>query len=284
MDLKSSKHLVEAQNRASIFLDENGLDGTLARQYWLMLFDWTLTEYVQQLQKPVERGLLEQYEAALKRLVEHEPIQYIVGYADFMDERFKVTPDTLIPREDTAGLIELATNFLQNNPTSRVLDIGTGTGIIPIKLAKSFPTADISACDLSEDALKVAIENAESHNVEIYFVNSDLFNQLDSEAPFDVIISNPPYISENELSLMDESVKKFEPTLALFAEDEGLAIYQRIALEAHNYLNPNGLILLEIGFQQGEAVKAIFQSAFPDAQILIEKDLNSLDRYVKIQL
>lgn len=284
MDLKSSKHLVEAQNRASIFLDENGLDGTLARQYWLMLFDWTLTEYVQQLQKPVERGLLEQYEAALKRLVEHEPIQYIVGYADFMDERFKVTPDTLIPREDTAGLIELATNFLQNNPTTRVLDIGTGTGIIPIKLAKTFPKADISACDLSEDALKVAIENAESHAVDIYFVQSDLFNQLDSHNPFDVIISNPPYISENELSLMDESVKKFEPTLALFAEDNGLAIYQRIALEAHNYLKPNGLILLEIGFQQGEAVKAIFQSAFPDAQILIEKDLNSLDRYVKIQL
>ena len=83
---------------------------------------------------------------------------------------------------------------------------------------------------------------------------------------------------------MDESVKKFEPTLALFAEDEGLAIYQRIALEAHNYLNPNGLILLEIGFQQGEAVKAIFQSEYPDAEILIEKDLNSLDRYVKIQL
>lgn len=284
MDRKFSLTLIEAQKRASIFLEENGFDGQLARQYWLLLFDWSLTDYILKLNQPVSSEQEVAYREAIERIVRHEPIQYIAGYAEFMDERFKVTTDTLIPREDTAGLVELADTFLSDKPTADVLDIGTGTGIIPIMIAKRYPNATVMACDISPGALKVAEFNRKYHQVDIEFLESDLFAQINSDKRFDLIISNPPYISEDELELMDESVKRFEPKSALFAENKGLAIYQRLALECQDFIKANGLILLEIGFRQAEAVREIFQEQFPTAKISISQDFNLHNRYVSIQL
>lgn len=287
MDRKANQPsltLNEALKRASIFLEQNGHDGTLARYYWMMVFDYDLTQVVRELQHPLKQGDLEKFQSALVRLIEDEPIQYINGYADFMGQRFKVTPDTLIPREDTAGLIERALDYLKEHPQAKVLDIGTGTGIIPIMLAKQFKAANITACDISPAALAVAQANAKEHEVVVEFVESDLFGAIPTAQSFDLLVSNPPYIGEDELAVMDESVKKFEPRQALFAKEAGLEIYQRIAAEIEQYIQPHGVILLEIGYRQGVAVAAIFQKRFPEAEITVEQDLNGQDRYVVVAL
>ena len=284
MDHKSSPTLTEVLQSASVFLEQAGMDGNLARTYWLMTFDWTLTELVRQLRAEVLPDQLARYQTVLQRIIAHEPIQYILGYADFMGERFKVTPDTLIPREDSAGLVVMANDYLAKNPTARVLDIGTGTGILAISIAKNNASAQVSAVDLSAAALTVAKENAQLHGTELAFYQGDGCAPLPVGQRYEVIVSNPPYISRAERELMDESVKRYEPELALFAEQDGLAFYQQLAQELPERIQPQGMILLEIGFRQGQAVLALFQRAFPQAEITILPDLNAQDRYVKIQL
>lgn len=287
MDRKANPMLPtlnEALHRASIFLEQNGHDGSLARYYWQSVHDWNLTQLVSKLNQQLTAEDYFLYQSALDRIVKDEPIQYITGYADFMGEQFEVTPDTLIPREDTAGLIEIAYHYLQQNPSAKVLDIGTGSGIIPIMLAKQYPNADIWACDISPEALKVAKKNMNQHKATFNLVESDLFEAFDIEPRFDLVISNPPYISLDELDVMDESVKKFEPKQALFAENQGLAIYERIANEIAGYIQPQGMILLEIGYRQAKAVTALFQTTFSDAKINVKKDINGHDRYVIVTL
>ncbi|UUX33979.1 peptide chain release factor N(5)-glutamine methyltransferase [Fundicoccus culcitae] len=284
MDQKSSQTLHEALRRASIFLEKNQMDPELAKTYWLMAFDWNLTQLVQALHQPVPPADIQYFESILKRLANAEPIQYILGYADFMGERFKVTPDTLIPREETAGIIELVRAFLEEKPTAQVLDIGTGTGILAIMLKKLFPRTQLTAVDISQTALAIAKENAQQIDVEVNFIQSDLLKAIDLEQKFDLVVSNPPYISVHESDLMDESVKKFEPPLALFAENNGLAIYQQLAQTLPAFMNQQGRIIFEIGYRQGNLVKKLFEAAFPQARVDVFQDYNQLERYVVIQL
>lgn len=282
MDHKSSQTLHEALHRASIFLEKNKLDPNLARTYWMLAFDLSLTDVVKNLHQPVWTEDWQQFETILNRLAMDEPIQYILGYTEFMGERFKVTTDTLIPREETSGIIELAHDLLSKNPQAKVLDIGTGTGILAIMIKKKYPQTSVKALDISKAALAVAKENAAALNVDVEFVQSDLLNTIADNEKFDLILSNPPYISSDELALMDESVKKYEPSLALFAEENGLGIYQRLASNIAQYLQAKGQLIFEIGFKQGEAVKQIFEQAFPKAKVEILTDFNQLDRYVWI--
>lgn len=275
--------LSEAFNKASLFLKQSNHDADLAKTYWMMAFDYSLTDVVMGLNKPIKDQDAQRYFDILSRIVNDEPIQYILGHAYFMDELFTVTPHTLIPREDTEGLVRLASQYLDNKSDAKVLDIGTGTGILAIMIAKLNPDASVFASDISIDAIQVAKQNALTHQVDIEFTQSDLLNDIEPQK-FDIIVSNPPYISEDELELMDESVKKHEPSLALFAKDDGLDIYKRLAEQVVDYITEQGLILLEIGFRQGESVSAIYQDQFPDAIIQVIQDLNGKDRYVQVQL
>ncbi|MBS4461276.1 peptide chain release factor N(5)-glutamine methyltransferase [Aerococcaceae bacterium zg-B36] len=284
MRLNSKMSLAEAFKQASVFLQEQGIENTSVRDYWCQVFDLQLTDVVLRLQQPISEEEAQRFWHVLTRLAQHEPIQYITQKAYIGDDVFKVTSDTLIPREDTYGLVEMGSQYLSLYPQAQVLDIGTGTGYIAILLAKNAPAATVTAVDISAAALEVAKVNAQLHQVAVEFVQSDLCQQLPKDKRYDLIVSNPPYIAEDELSLMDESVKRFEPKLALFAEDEGLAIYERLAATLPNYLSSKGQILLEIGFRQGLMVQEIFQAAFPQAMITIHQDLNGLDRYVKISL
>ena len=155
---------------------------------------------------------------------------------------FKVTRDTLIPREDSSGLVDLALVALKESHSKRLLDIGTGTGILAISIKKECPEANVSAVDISKAALEVAQENAAQHDVDILFYLGDSIAPLPKGAKFEVIVSNPPYIGRHELEEMDESVKKYEPELALFAENDGLAFYEKLAKELPEWLMPNGTI------------------------------------------
>ena len=220
-------------------------------------------------------------EEAIKRLEAGEPVQYIVGDVDFYGNIIKVNKNVLIPRRETEELVEKTIEYIKKlfpNKNISMLDIGTGSGCIPITLKKHFPNSNISAVDISEDALKVAVDNSLSNNVNINFIQSNLFENVSGK--YHCIISNPPYIKEDE-EIMD-IVKNNEPHLALYAPNEGLYFYEEILKEANKYLEDKFIIAFEIGETQGQDILAIAGKYFPTSKLLLEKDLQHLDRFVFI--
>lgn len=217
---------------------------------------------------------------ALERLKNGEPVQYIVGDTNFYGNIIKVNKDVLIPRPETEELVEKTYNYIKEIFTEKIdiLDIGTGSGCIPIALKKLLPSSNLTGVDISEKALKVAEENKLINNVLITFIQSNLFQNV--KGKYDVIISNPPYIREDE-EIMD-IVKNNEPHLALYAKDNGLYFYKEILKEAHNYLKDKFIIAFEIGEEQGSDIIEIAKEYFPDSKVILEKDLRHLDRFVFI--
>ena len=218
-------------------------------------------------------------EEAIKRLEKGEPVQYIVGDVDFYGNIIKVNKNVLIPRRETEELVEKTIEYIKKlfpNKNISMLDIGTGSGCIPITLKKHFPNNNISAVDISEDALKVAVDNSLSNNVNINFIQSNLFENVSGK--YHCIISNPPYIKEDE-EIMD-IVKNNEPHLALYAPNEGLYFYEEILKEANKYLEDKFIIAFEIGETQGQDIINIAGKYFPNSKIILEKDLQHLDRFI----
>ncbi len=213
------------------------------------------------------------------KLLNNYPIQYLVGYVDFYGYRINVNENVLIPRYETEYLVEKTINYIEKIFNSKVdiLDIGTGSGAISIALKKNLDS-NVTAVDISKEALTVAKENAEINGTIINFIESDIFSNVYGK--FDVIISNPPYISENE-KIMD-SVKKYEPHLALYAKNNGLYFYEKILEESKRYLNKKFIIAFEIGWWQAEAICNIAKKYYNDSKITVEKDLSQKDRYIFI--
>ncbi len=225
-----------------------------------------LLRYV--LQKPLEYILLNQelqltceqeeaYKNLVARRMNFEPIAYLVSSKEFYGRDFVLNNKVLIPRNDTELLIDIAKDHIGN--ATQILELGTGSGIIAITLALECVALRMVATDISSDALEVAMYNAKIYDVlnRIDFVQSNWFDELPDQK-FDLIISNPPYVSTREIELMAKETILHEPALALFATNNGLASYSAIAKDAKNYLNPMGKILVEIGFEQKEYVEAIF--------------------------
>lgn len=219
-------------------------------------------------------------EDGIKRLNNGEPVQYIVGNVDFYGYKINVNKNVLIPRFETEELIFKTINLIKKNLNEniKVLDIGTGSGCISIALKKEIPGLDITAVDISEDALVIAKNNALENNCEINFIKSDLFNNIDDK--YDLIISNPPYISYDE-QIMD-IVKKNEPHLALYAKNNGLYFYEEIIKNSSNYLNDKNIIAFEIGYLQANEIKKMAHKYYPNSNIIIEKDMQEKDRFVFI--
>lgn len=219
-------------------------------------------------------------EDGIKRLNSGEPVQYIVGNVDFYGYKINVNKNVLIPRFETEELVFKTINLIKKNLNEniKVLDIGTGSGCISIALKKEIPGLDITAVDISEDALVVAKNNALENNCKINFIKSDLFNNIDDK--YDLIISNPPYISYDE-QIMD-IVKKNEPHLALYAKNNGLYFYEEIIKNSSNYLNDKNIIAFEIGYLQANEIKKMAHKYYPNANIIIEKDIQEKDRFVFI--
>ena len=218
------------------------------------------------------------YEALIARRETREPLQYSLGSQSFMGFSLKTDSRALIPRFDTEALCEEALKYVR--PGCRVLDLCTGSGALAAAIKKLCPGADVTASDISEAALSLAKENAERLGAEVRFVQGDLFSPL-AEEKFDVIVSNPPYIPDAMRGRLQAEVER-EPALALFAGEDGLDFYRRIAKEAPAHLNPGGRLCLEIGDGQGEAVKALLYEEFTDIQII--NDLNGLPRVVSAAL
>lgn len=272
----------EVLDRASSFLRELNHSSFVAE--WLMRerLDWSKTELVMQYRNVMPVSELKQFERDFEQFVKGLPMQQIIGHEWFYNRKFKVTKDTLIPRPETEEWLEQVLTELPEEPMS-VVDIGTGTGIIGITVKLERPNDHVTITDISKEALDVAKENAQVLGAEITAELGDLFEPLVGKK-FDAIISNPPYISEAEINIMDQSVLDYEPKSALFADEDGLAIYKRMAKSIEKYLKPNGRIYLEIGYQQGESVSRLFKNAFPDAKVSVWQDFNHLDRVVAVEL
>ena len=239
----------------------------------------SFTQFVLKMQAEATADDIELLKKIQSQLLVHRPAQYIIGNAEFHGHSFKVDERVLIPRPETEELVNLILSENQNS-SLKVLDIGTGSGVIALSLAAERDNWQITASDISQDALDLAQENAKSINVMVDFIQSNCFQKITGK--YDIIVSNPPYISEIDIEEVATNVLASEPHLALFAEEDGYAVYRKIAESAPNHLTEKGKIYLEIGYKQGEKVKKIFESTLPKMRIRILQDQFGKDRMVVI--
>ena len=239
----------------------------------------SFTDFIFTLQQEVTEEEKQFVEEIYKKLAAHIPAQYIIGHAEFFGMELKVDERVLIPRPETEELVEL---ILSENPEKnlKILDIGTGSGAIALALAKNRPDWSVTAADISQDALDLAMENAKAQDLNLSFIKSDCFSEI--SAKYDIIVSNPPYISREDHEEVGLNVLHSEPYLALFADEDGLAIYRRIAEDSKNYLNDGGKIYLEIGYKQGQSVPVLFMENLPEKRVRTLKDQFAQDRMVVI--
>lgn len=221
----------------------------------------------------------EKVKSILQRLEKYEPIQYIEGKKYFSGREFFVRQGVLIPRPETEELVELAAQACK--PNAKILDIGTGSGCIAISLSKKLPEAEVHAWDISEAALEVAKQNNEQLSASVHFEQHDILTyQATGEEAFDLIISNPPYITESEKAEMEANVLAWEPSIALFVPDnDPLLFYRRIGELALRMLTPNGKLFFEINRAYGDATKQLLCNQ-GYKNIHIQKDLSGNDRFV----
>lgn len=223
---------------------------------------------------------------ALDALKQQKPIQYITGETEFYSLPFKVNAHTLIPRPETEELVEwVIKEFKTQNSEFRILDIGTGTGCIAISLAKNLPNAKVYALDVSKEAIDVAKQNANLNTIEIVFIEADILNmQFEFDFKFDIIVSNPPYIREQEKQLMKPNVLENEPHLALFVYDDNpLLFYETITQFAINNLNENGQLFFEINEYLGnDMIQLLVKNNFKNIEL--KQDIFRKDRMIKASL
>lgn len=216
----------------------------------------------------------------LDRLQKDEPIQYIVGEAHFYGMDLKVDRSVLIPRPETAEMVDMIVDKWKDCKDLRVLDIGTGSGAIAIALSRNLPFSEVTAIDISEDALKIARENAENLKAKIDFRREDVFDFMPEAGSFDIIVSNPPYIDESEKSDMERNVLDYEPHTALFVPDDNpLIFYSRISTIASEALTPGGGLYFEINPRHCEELKGLLRKdGFEDVEAV--KDVHGKERFV----
>ena len=232
----------------------------------------TPLEYLEKYGNPTKENI--------DRLNNGEPVQYIVGNVSFYGNIIDVDKRVLIPRFETEELVKNTVKYIKKYNYKSIVDIGTGSGCIAITLKKFFPEILVDAVDISKDALEVAKKNANKNNVNINFYEGNLLEPLNKK--YDVIISNPPYIAYDE-EIMD-IVKNNEPHIALYASNNGLYYYEEILKNVYKYINNNGLIAFEIGYNQGEKIKKLASKYLNKYDFEIKKDMTGKDRMVFIRV
>lgn len=237
------------------------------------------TDYILNPLKTIEPTTQTKLLNAIKRLKKHEPIQYIIGYAHFADNLFKVTPAVLIPRPETEEWVNFLTQHYVSRPTS-ILDIGTGSGCIAITLKQKFPQAVVDAIDVSGEALAVARYNAAQLGVEVNFFETDILKEPLLSGNWSLIVSNPPYVRQQEKRLMQSNVLNYEPHVALFVDDaDPFIFYKRIIHLSIRHLSLNGALCLEINEALGEEVVDLLNRA-NFKEISLYKDMQEKHRWV----
>lgn len=220
---------------------------------------------------------VQEFASLIERRMSGEPIQYILGETEFFGLPFRVTPGVLIPRPETEHLAEEALRAATNFAAPRVVDIGSGSGAIAVALARHLPQAEVTSVDISALALAIASENAKRNGVDrARFLQGDLFGPVAGEC-FELVVSNPPYVSSKDRAKLSVEVREYEPSLALFAGEDGLSIYRRLIPAARTVLVPGGFLLLEIGYGQESAIRGLLRdSHFEEIDVL--PDLQGIPR------
>lgn len=270
----------EALNIAIRNLATKGIENSELDAWYLLSYVSGLSRVNYLLRKkeiiPEQQEL--KFQQLLERRMEHEPLQYIIGEQEFMGINFVVDQNVLIPRQDTEILVELV---LAESKEKRILDVCTGSGCIAVSLAKLGSPKCVTALDISTGALEVARENAVRNQVEIEFIESNMFEKVTHT--YDIIVSNPPYIRKDEINTLMPEVRQFEPMLALDGEEDGLKFYRILAREAKNYLSNEGRVMFEIGCDQAESVtKLLSENGYYNIEVT--KDYANLDRVVSASI
>lgn len=268
---------VETISQLEKNLQEIGEDPENLTYVFRELKSWSLLDFILHQNKEVTESDQKILESIMAQLEDHRSPQYITGKAYFRDLELAVDERVLIPRPETEELVDLV---LKENSKAdlRVLDIGTGSGAIAISLKSARPDWQVTASDISQGALQLAEENSKLNQVSLDFVESDVFSQI--TGTFDVIISNPPYIAYGDKDEVGMNVLASEPHLALFADEDGFAIYRQIIEGAGEHLSENGKLYFEIGYKQGDGLRALLSKHFPQKRIRVLEDIFGKDRKV----
>ncbi len=276
----SSRSFFEAQQWAFSFVTKHGLEESGANMLLYGEMGYSVTEFLMHMREPMPPENWCHFKNNIKLYCQGFPPQYLLGKSSFYGLELKVSPAVLIPRQETEELVDwvLATN---DHAQKKVADIGTGSGAIGLAIKKYRPKWKVVLTDISAASLKVADENAATLHLDVSLCKGDLLSPL-TGGPYDIIISNPPYIDRAEKRMMDRSVLEHEPHLALFAADNGLEIYRKIADQISNYIHRNSKLYVEIGYAQGRAVVGIFKNKFPLAEVILKRDLSGHDRMVQV--
>lgn len=275
--------LLDIIKKSTDFLAAKGVENARFNAEWLIGHALGLKRM--QLYVQFERELLEpeleKIRPLLRRRAAHEPLQYILGETVFSGLTLKCDRRALIPRPETEYLVELILKRVEGQPPRSILDLGTGTGAIALALAKALPEATVTAGDVSPDALALARENATATGLteRIHFLETNWFSGLRSEARFDLIVSNPPYLNPAEVKEASAEVRDFEPLTALVAGEQGLDDLSQLVAQGQSYLNPGGLLALETGIAQHSELQKQAELA-GWARFESVRDLTDRDRYV----
>ena len=269
----------QAITKACLLLRRQGKEESLARFLLMYMLDESPQLFSNKLSEQLSKEIEEKYFSLIeKHIREDVPLSHLVGFEYFYDRKFKVTKAVLSPRMETEELIYKVVEYVKATKKNnlKILDLCTGSGIIAITLKKELDQIliDVMASDISEEAIKVAEENAQFHDATIKFIQSDIFDNIDEK--FDIIVSNPPYIDRKDEDTMQDNVLKYDPHLALFAEEEGMYFYRNIVEKASSYLNDNGVIFFEIGYDQKDKIIKLADMNNYHAEVY--KDINGRDR------
>ena len=269
--------------KACLLLRRQDKEESLAKFLLMYMLDETTEQFSNKLSEELSVEQENRYFYLInKNINEDTPLSHLVGFDYFYDRKFKVTKDVLSPRMETEELIYKVLEYIKKSKKDsfRILDLCTGSGIIAITLKKEIVEkhTEIVASDISEKALSIAIENANNNNANITFIKSDLFDNISGK--FDLIISNPPYISYKDKITIKDSVLNYDPHLALFAEEDGIYFYRKIIENAVHYLSKDGVIFFEIGYDQKEKIFELGKNN--NFITTVYKDINDRDRIAKL--
>lgn len=279
----------EVLHWASLFLKEHNCEQGIAEILLQHHLQVTRSEFYMMMQEPVGEKIIDTFKRDVAKHVETGiPVQHLLGYEMFYGRKFSVNEHVLVPRPETEELVHCVIENEKKRLESErptIIDIGTGSGIIATTLALEIPEARIYATDISGQALQVATHNATQLGAEITFVEGDFLKPIiDQQIQADIIVSNPPYIAEAEKENLSKTVKDFDPSLALFADDHGLAAYKEIIKSSKKVIKENGIILFEIGFDQATQVSALIQETYPQSEVSVIQDINKNDRIIMAKL
>ncbi|MEN2767273.1 peptide chain release factor N(5)-glutamine methyltransferase [Ornithinibacillus xuwenensis] len=267
---------------ASLFLEKNNREVRVAELLLQYHLNVSRTDFFAQMREGIPASIVEKFRADIEKHVKTGiPIQHLMGYELFYGRKFQVNEHVLIPRPETEELVLHVINQIEKNSPVTIVDIGTGSGIIAITLALEIPNATVYAIDISEKALEVAKRNAEALHANVNFLEGDFLQPfVERNLKADIAVSNPPYIAEEEQKTLADTVVNYDPELALFAEDNGLAAYKKIVAQSLGAIRIGGHMAFEIGHLQGHAVSELIRGIYPSSNVTVIKDINGKDRIV----